>query len=104
MNKKGRFGLVIILFIVLYFSAVGIFFYLENQATEYKYVGKIIDMEGGTSSSVLILELDTIGKTPYTTQRKCSNKIRIGQTVYSKEGLFGKNRYLWVKYAEGKYC
>jgi len=66
----------------------------------YYYVGRIIDMEGGSSSNLLILKLDTIGKVPYTTQEACSNKIRIGQEVYKKSN----SDYLWVKYEEDKFC
>ncbi len=104
MNKRGYLGLVIFfIMIIAVFAIIGIT-YLDNETTEYKYVGTIIDMEGGTSRSVLILELDTIGKTPYTTGRRCSNKIRIGHRVYSKSSSFSNNDYLWVKYAEDKYC
>ena len=93
------------LFILLILFSMGLFaVFVIGYIPEYEYVGTIIDMEGGTSSFTLILELDTIGKTLYKTQKKCSNKIRIGDDVYWRTSFFGKSNYLWVKYAEGKYC
>ena len=66
----------------------------------YNYIGKIIDIEGGSSKQVLVLTLDTIGKVPYTTQWTCSNKIRLGQSVYERTD----SDYLWVEYDIGKFC
>ena len=102
MNKKGVSGFLIIFLLCI--SIIALVYFLGKETVKYEYVGKIVNMEGGTSWSTLILELDTIGKTPYRTQNKCSNKIRMGQKVYSRSSIFGKNEYLWVKYAEGKYC
>ena len=102
MNKKGQFGLLI--FMILSIAFIVLFFMFVKTTEKYEYVGTIIDMEGGSSGKILILELDTIGKTPYTTMSICSNKIRIGHRVYSKSSLFGENKYLWVKYSEDKYC
>lgn len=102
MNKKGYLFFILLFCIIAAFTLVAVLIMITPS--EYKYVGTIVDMEGGTSRSVLILELDTIGKTPYTTAIRCSNKIRIGHKVYSKSGFFGESSYLWVKYADGKYC
>ena len=104
MNKKGYLGAVIFMIMIIAVLEIVCITYIDNETTEYKYVGTIIDMEGGSSGKILILELDTIGKTPYTTMSKCSNKIRIGHRVYSKSSSFSNNNYLWVKYAEDKYC
>jgi hypothetical protein len=101
MNKKGSVGAMVFMIIAFEF---GVILYLNYDTTEYTYVGTIIDMEGGSSGKILILELDTIGKTPYTTMSKCSNKIRIGQKVYSKSSYISNSNYLWVKYDEDKYC
>ena len=101
MNKKGFIGIFVFLLCLVAFIVI---IAAIPSTYEYEYVGKIINMEGGTSSQTLILELDTIGKTPYRTMQRCSNKIRIGQKVYWRKSAFGRNQYLWVKYAEDKYC
>ena len=85
-------GIIVTLFVIDLFE--------RSPVNPYTYVGTIIDMEGGSSGSIIIIELDTIGKTPYTMQKFCSNKIRIGQKVYEKKG----SEYLWVEYEPEKYC
>ena len=67
---------------------------------KYYYVGRITNIEGGSSRSLIILTLDNGQKMPYTTQQKCSNKIRLGQEVYSSS----KDNYLWIEYDVGKFC
>jgi len=96
--RNGEIIVFVIVFVL--FCCIAIFFSFHNQEDEYNYLGTIVDMEGGSSSQLIILELDTVGKTPYTLQKKCSNKIRIGQEVYKKVG----SDYLWVEYEPDKFC
>lgn len=71
---------------------------ISEMNKPYTYVGRITDMEGGSSSNVLILNIDTIGKTPYRFISNCVDKIRIGQEVYKH------NDILLVAYEPGQYC
>ena len=67
---------------------------------KYYYIGSIHDIEGGSSKNLIILTLEDGQKVPYTTQDKCSNKIRIGHDVYKRSD----SEYLWVEYENGTFC
>jgi hypothetical protein len=102
IDKRGSADELVFWLIVLLIALAGIIIFIIvtiSPSNGYTYVGKIIDMEGGSSSN-LILTLDTIGKTPYTVQNYCSNQIRIGQKVYKRYN----SNYLYVEYKKGKYC
>jgi hypothetical protein len=106
MDKKTRFNFSTLIFSSLILLSV-IFFIIgcfdlskDIYKPNYIYLGTIIDIEGGSSSNLIILNLDTVGKVPYTIGNHCINEIRIGQRVYKK----GNSKYLWVKISEGDYC
>lgn len=84
-------------FIILCGLALTLLFF--TGCGNYTYVGKITDISSGGSSN-LILDIDTIGKTPYTANARCSNMIRINQSVFTKDS----DNYLWVEYAPEKFC
>jgi hypothetical protein len=94
-----RTGLISLVLIGIW-VILGTILIFYSPPDRYVYVGKIIDMEGGSSGNLIILTLDTIGKTPYTFQHYCSNRIRVGQKVYKRDN----SDYLFVEYKKGMYC